>query len=983
MKIKIILSLFLLAFCSAQTKNFVARQWNIEDGLPQSSIRCITQTHDGYLWIGTWNGLARFDGVRMTVFNALNTPKLHPSIIDIYEDKQHRLWIGTDGGGLLQYKNDSLVWLDSADGIPAKVINSIKEDSAGNVWFGTDNGVFIYTENRFIHFSTANGFPNFPATWVIPSRDGSMYVQFIRAVFHVRLSSKPAEKLGDSLIFLDEPFSTGGYRIDVDTSGAVWYSVKEKGVVKRIGSNEYIDKRFANVNPKEIFILPNQQKWVMTPQGVYLLENNEIHNHRIIDGIDCSSITSVFEDREGILWIAVEGAGLIRLRAKQVETITVSGGLQTNEIMCGMEDRAGTVWIGTWLGGLSYRKPGGKKFAAVPLLSNGTSIMAMSQSVDGMIWVGTWAHGVYIIDHGKVKKFLGKGLTDVITIRSIVSDPRGGVWIASAYGAIGYYNGEEEKIWDSQNGLPNFMINSLLLAKNGDIWSGTDGGGVIRISKGIVSILNSSNGLIDNFVHVSIEDNNRAVWLASRRGLQRYLPVGSLAGNNGMLSTVNSKHGFDDDPAQFTQDVEGNYWIGGTHGIHRIRNRDLNEAADGTLPSLSYLTIGKSDGMPVLECSGGNNQHVWKTSDSALWFSTTHGAVRIDPRSVASNPVPPGVIIEQVQIENLPVALDSEIIIHPQETKIEFHYTGINFSAPEHIRFKYILEGFDDHWRDVANVRFAQYTNLAPGRYTFRVKAVNNAGIWNEEGASIDLLVLPPFYATWWFRALFVIFFFTVGPSIYFLRVRQLKREKEKQVEFSRRLIESQESERKRIAGELHDGLGQNLLIIKNKLLVALSSKKTDGESHHIEEASDVVSSTIEEVRSISHNLRPHQLDQLGITKTLRSIVRQAKESTPIEFSTEIQDIDGALSSEEEINLFRIVQEAFNNIIKHSGATKVNINIFQNENSITVKISDNGKGISSSAGFGISGMHERAKMFGWKLIIESNPNQGTSLSIIL
>lgn len=966
MKIKILLSLFLLTFCAAQTRNFVARQWNVEDGLPQSSIRCITQTHDGYLWIGTWNGLARFDGVHMTVYNALNTPKLHPSIADLYEDRQHRLWIGTEGGGLLQYRDDHLVWMDSTDGITASSINSIREDTSGNVWIGTDEGVFIYSsKGRFNHFSAANGFPDYPVSWVIPARDGSMYLQFVNTVFHVRFS-------GDSLEFIGEPFSTGGYRIDIDSSGVLWYGVKGRGLVKLAGTIEYVEKRFADVHPKEIYILPNQQKWIMTPHGAYVLDNDEVQYLQMVDGIDLSNITTVFEDREGILWAAAEGAGLVRLMNKQVQTFTKHDGLGTDEIMCGMEDRSGTEWIGSWLGGLSFRKSGEKKFTAVPSPISGISVIALSQSVDGTMWVGTWGHGVYVIDHGTIRRFSGTGLTDVTTIRSIVSDPRGGVWIAALYGSIGYYNGVEEKIWNEKNGLPNSMINSLLLTKNGTIWSGTDGGGIMRISHGSVSILTAGNGLIDNFSHVSIEDDNGAVWITSRRGLQRWV--------NGTLAVVNSKSGFDDDPAQFIQDGTGNYWIGGTHGIHKIKKEDLNGAADGTLPTLSYLTVGKSDGMPVLECSGGNNQHVWETGDGALWFSTTHGAVRLHPDIVASNPVPPGVIIEQVQVENVPVSPKSQIIIHPQETKIEFNYTGINFSAPEQIRFQYKLEGFDDSWSDASTVRFAQYTNLEPGQYTFRVKAVNNAGIWNEKGASLGIMVLPPFYATWWFRALSVVFVLTFGPTVYFFRIRQLKREKEKQVEFSRRLIASQESERKRIASELHDSLGQNLLIIKNKLLVALQTMSREARTTaQVEEASTIVTNSIEEVRSISHNLRPHQLDQLGITKTLRSIIRQANESTVIEFSAEIQDIDGTVSPEEEISLFRIIQESFNNIIKHSGASKAAVKVLRTEGQITVSIADDGRGVTAPQGFGISGMQERAKMFGWQLSIESK--QGTSITV--
>jgi len=392
------------------------------------------------------------------------------------------------------------------------------------------------------------------------------------------------------------------------------------------------------------------------------------------------------------------------------------------------------------------------------------------------------------------------------------------------------------------------------------------------------------------------------------------------------------------------------------------------------------------------EETGGGTPRCWKTSDGNLWFSTSSGVVIIDPKTITANAIPPNVIIEDVWVENQLRPFSKEIVLQPGETKIELRYTGINFNAPDKMRFKYILEGSDKEWSDATTQRNVRYTNLNPGTYTFHLRSLNNVGIWSTNEASLIVTVLPPFYATWWFRSIMIIFFFTIGPLIYSYRVKQLTREKEKQVEFSRRLIESQESERKRIATELHDGLGQNLLIIKNKLLVALQSLSNESATTlRIEEASDIVSNTIEEVRSISHNLRPHQLDQLGITKTLRSIIRQANESTPIEFIGEIKDIDDILSSEQEISLFRILQESFNNIIKHSGATQVQVAVFRNKSSILVTVADNGNGIrndtnnelSSTTGFGISGMKERAKMFGWEFTIESKQGMNITLNIPL
>jgi signal transduction histidine kinase/ligand-binding sensor domain-containing protein len=954
---------------------YTIKQWNVENGLPQSSIKCIEQTHDGYLWIGTWNGLARFDGVHMTVFNALNTPGFNPSINCIHEDRNHELWIGTDGGGLYRYREDSLVRVDDASFRNASIISAMNEDSAGRMWFGTDTGIFVYAKNRFLHFHYTNPFPFLSLTEIVPLPDGSVYLQFVNEVFHIRLS-------GDSLLVLNKPFRSGGYRIDIDSTGSLWYGVRGKGLVQRDGIHERVDQRFANVDPEEVFAPRNQEKWVITPHGPYVLKQNRVEHLQSVDGIDLSNIEYVFEDREGILWLGVAGAGLLRLLPKQVQTFTTVNGLETDEVMCGMEDRSDNVWVGAWLGGLARTKansPG--HFTRIAPFTNGMTVMAVCQSRDGTIWIGTWGHGVYTIRNGVVKRFRGNGLADNTTIYGIVADTARGVWIVGLYGAVWQCDGDDVRLWNSHNGLTDREANSIIIRRNGDVWIGTEGGGIAQFSKDRISFLNKNNGLIDDFAHVATEDKEGAVWLTSKIGLQRW--------KNGVLSSVTAKQGFDDTPSQCIQDNSGDYWIGGTHGIHRIRGADLNGAAEGKLATLTYLTIGKSDGMPVEECSGGSNQHVWKTRDGDLWFSTTHGAVRIDPRRVGSNPVPPGVVIEQVQVEHQPVPLATDIVLHPGQTKIEFDYTGISFAAPDQIRFDYKLVGFDKDWRDVGNERYAQYTNLEPGKYAFRVKAANNAGIWNETGASIDVLVLPPFYATWWFRGVAVLLFLTVGPAVYAFRVRQLKGEKERQAQFSRSLMQTQEAERQRIANELHDSLGQNLLVIKNRLLMAEQER---GGKNELAEMSDLVSKTIEEVRSISHNLRPHQLDQLGISKTIRALAKQVGESSGIALTADVDGIDGLLSGDEEISFFRIVQESCNNLVKHSRASSAGLSVKQTDGSIEFALGDNGRGMDVRAeqsrdalgrGFGLSGIQERARTYGWALEINSLVNHGTTIRLTI
>ena len=331
--------------------------------------------------------------------------------------------------------------------------------------------------------------------------------------------------------------------------------------------------------------------------------------------------------------------------------------------------------------------------------------------------------------------------------------------------------------------------------------------------------------------------------------------------------------------------------------------------------------------------------------------------------------------------------------LSPAQTSLEIQYTAFSFANPERIRFKYRLDGLDQGWIDAGSRRTAYYSHLPPGSYTFRVIAANRDGVWNKTGQSLAILVLPPFYRTWWFFSLLVM---TAVGTVMFgwkYRVSHLQRAYAAQQTFSRLLIASQERERKRIAAELHDSVGQQLLIIKNWAMLALTGVNGSASvKEPLDQISNTASHAVEEMREIAYNLRPYQLEKLGLRAAIRGLITRVAASSGIQFVTEIGDVDGLFPQDVEISIYRIVQEALNNMLKHSQATEAWVLATNQSGTLSLTIGDNGRGFTpaegrepqqDSKGFGLLGIAERVRMLGGRLVIQSAPGHGSSMQISL
>jgi len=705
-------------------------------------------------------------------------------------------------------------------------------------------------------------------------------------------------------------------------------------------------------------------------------------------------ITALYEDREGNLWIGTQRRGLYRVRKQVIMTYSKQHGLVDNNVYPIYEDRAGAVWIGAWYTGLSRFKDG--KFINYTkrdgLASN--LVTAIGEDQAGRLWVAAFGDA----EHSGLRVFEGfkngrftvfnnlKALNGQV---SVIYQGRGqdrevALWFGTEHGLAQYKDGAII-IRTTKDGLAGNEVKVIIEGAAGNLWIGCYGG-ISRFKDGKLTTWTERDGLASNNVRALYEDGEGALWIGTYDG-----GLGRL--KDGRFTRYTTKQGlFNDGVFQILEDSRGYFWMGCNRGIYRVSKQELNEFAEGTRQTITSIAYGRSDGLLNPECNGGRWPAGVKSRDGKLWFPTQDGVAVIDPEAIPTNSQPPPVVIESFLLDRAPVAFDRPVQIAPSQENFEIEYTALSFINSEHIRFKYKLEGLDHDWIDVGIRRTAYYSHVPPGRYTFKVIAANSDGVWNTEGRSLSVVVLPPFYRTWWFISLATL---GVAGAVflgYEYRIRQLKRAQGAQQAFARQLIASQEHERKRIAAELHDSLGQSLAIIKNRALLSLSTPEDhDRALEQLREISEAAAQVIVETKEIAHNLRPYQLDRLGLTKTIKGMVERVAETHPLRFALDLDRIDGLFPPEAEINLFRIVQESVNNIIEHAEATEASVLIKRNERRVAVTIRDNGKGFVSGApktasltprrGFGLIGIAERVRLLGGDYDIQSVPGQGTRVTI--
>lgn len=955
--------------------------WTTDNGLPQNSVLAITQTRDGYLWLATLDGLVRFDGVRFSVFNKRNTPQLPSNRMRaLHCTADSALWIGTDQG-LLRLQEGQFTIISTSDGLPSNQIEYLQDDGRGGVLVRTQGGYAHWQSGRFVADAEATGEDR---VRLLLARDGTRWTLDQRG-----LHAAGAGRTWDYSLRL-QPNSIRHVQLYEDRRGAIWIGTPE-GLFRVEGKQVTPYSAAAGLPPSRVTAILEDRKgnlWLGTLlDGLVVFRDSRFTRYQTADGLASNPITELYEDREGNLWVGTASAGFTRVTPAFIQVYSTPEGLGGSLVSSILEDRQGTVWLGLgggltkWANGrfTNYTRAQGLPF---------DSIITFHEDRAGRLWLGG-GQGLCQFQNGHFGPLLESLKGNRIS--AIVEDQQGALWVGTEYGSgLAKVEGDQVSFYTTRDGLPDNRVMVLHIDRQGRLWIGTEGG-LGLYEQGRFTSYTVKDGLPSNRIWALHEDEKGQLWIGTLEG-------GLCRFKERRFNCITPARGlFDQNVFQIVDDARGNFWLGCHRGLYRVSQEQLNAVADGRRETVTCAAYGRQDGLRNAGMNGGHNKVGLRLRDGRLLFATGDGVALVDPQQVSFNPNPPHVVIEAVKIDNGDAVGGSEARIQPGQANLEIQYTGLSFIKPEQLRFRYKLIGQDHDWVEAGARRSANYSYLRPGNYTFQVLAANSDGVWNNQGAQLRVVMLPAFYQTLWFRALALLALGGIAFAAYRWRILQLRREQQRQVEFSRRLIEAHESERGRLAGELHDSLGQDLLVIKNWAMVGLTTTEEDNSAREmLAEIADATSHAIEDCREISHNLRPHQLDFIGLTEALGAMIKKVASSSGLHIEAQLDDLTGTLPKEAEINLYRIVQESLNNVVKHARARRVKIAV-QKEPApaqgraprTIIRIEDDGRGFDPAVlangkrGLGLSSVTERARMLGGEVAIDSAPGRGTIVTVII
>ena len=912
---------------------FIVDVWSTEDGLPQSSVIALAQTHDGYLWLGTLNGLVRFDGKSFTCFNVNNTPGLPGNrVVFLFEDNHQVLWVGTESTGLCAVKNG--VVQNFPDSGKAGAIICALEDVGGRVWFSTKNGKLL--------------------CW----KDGKLDLQ--PTIFPAQLFYRAAHVIVPGKNGVNWHLQNGrvekwrGERLEKDFGAAPWGVAPVSAAVEDAAGNLVVGTQGAGLF------------WFQADGSCCHITRD--------DGLSHNFVLSLSLDREGNLWAGTDGGGLDRLKRK---VFFSPAGLSTEVAQSVAQDSAGGLWVAFNSRGIAYWQSN-----AATTYGIGTSSNAWTVLVDRhqQVWAGTRGEGLF--------RFIANYFQPVVEAQKIgreifvlVEDRTGKIWAGGENG-LGSFDGTNWNLFTARDGLPASAVRALAEDQQGILWIGTERDGLFQLRAGKISPAHAPV----NDISCLLADGAGALWAGtSGHGLARlangaWKICSRLAG--GLAS---------DNIGYLIDDAAGNLWLGSYEGLLRVENKSIADFAAGAALAVSCRTF------LTRECSAGAQPAAARAPDGKLFFPTIAGVVAVNPADLKPNTNPPPVVIESVLVDGveqktntLNEAWNGAIVLKPENEQLGIAFASLNFSAPKNTatgaRFKYRLEGRDKNWTDIAGERVAHFNKLPSGKFVFHVIACNEDGVWNKTGASLAVTVEPPFWRKPSFLILATLVLLgALAGIIYLISTAKLKRQLR-----AHRQKELLEKERARIARDLHDQLGANLTQVALLGELAEADKHLPGEVElHAQQISLTARETTRSLDEIvwALNSSNDTLESLVnyVCKYAQDYFALAGVSFRAELPTQLPPTP--ILPEVRHNVFLAFKEAVNNVVKHAQATEAHVKLQLEPEKLILSVEDNGCGLGDISDKklrnGLKNMRRRLADVHGKFEIAAGASGGTVVKFIV
>ena len=1022
-------------------RQFGQQLWQTDNGLPQNTVHSIRQTQDGYLWLATDGGLVRFDGIDFTLFDRRSTPQLRSNLIGaLTETADGTLWAAT-ADGLVRRSRGSLQVLGAAAGLGAGPITGVIPAANARLWVLTPEGIAFGDRDHFTLIRglgavltgrdgapIAAGAPD-GSLWMATAHsvvqlrdghvvitlpvsadllavayDGSLWLTRAGALFHYQhgaltpVALHPDGTPNSSHDNLRNSARGGFGRLDNSIralcparSGDLYVATSSAlGIVS--AASTFTWKTTADGLPatRILRLFEDRQGalWIATEDTVARYAEGRFETLRARSGT--AGIDTFYEDREGNLWLGTDAAGLLELREQRFTTLTTADGLPGDVIRTIFAGSDG-VWAGTDGSGLAHLSGSGSTWQTVTtqqgLASN--TILSLAAEREGSLAVGT-PDGLSRLVNGHATPAPHSDMLPDDFVRSLLYDPTdNSLWIGTRRG-LAHQTANGYALWKQSDGLGSDLVGALALdhAHPGALWIGTRGG-LSRLENGHITTLTTRDGLSSNVITALYQDPSgefpNELWIGTNGGGLNLLRNGRVIAFP--LAASGPAEALPEFIHDVVEDTRGNLWLSAATGIYRVSRQQLESFASHAITHIDVAAYGVADGMRINECSSGHPAAV-RTADGTLWFATLRGISVTNPEHQQENRLPPPVAIENVTIDDQPAPLLAipdidknvgAVQVRPGHTRLALHYAGLSFVAPARVRYRYRLEGFDPSWVDAGTRRIAYYTNIPPGRYTFRVLAANNDGVWNETGATLEIRVLPHIWQTWWFRTLLGLAVLLIGYEIYRMRVRNVE------LRFNAVL-----AERTRIAREIHDTLAQDIvgISVQLELVSRLLGSSVDAARAQLDAARSLVKSSLAEARSSIWNLRSASAGTDDLPARVNRAVTQAAANTPAKLRFQVRGTYRAAPSAVEDQLLRVSQEAVNNAVHHSGATAIDVTLSYDTRAVELSVDDDGRGFTyDPAGFvegghfGLKGMQERAAEIGATLRIDTQPAKGTRISL--